>query len=114
MWEILQFLLNAFLFVLIGLQLPRILDGLADDSPASCSATPRRSALVVIARAARVGARDRVRRSGRSTAARPSARGGAGWRERTVLGWAGMRGAVSLAAALALPLDFPGATGSCS
>ncbi len=30
MWEILQFLLNALLFVLIGLQLPRILDGLAD------------------------------------------------------------------------------------
>ena len=27
MWEILQFLLNALLFVLIGLQLPKILDG---------------------------------------------------------------------------------------
>ena len=30
-----------------------------------------------------------------------------GARERLVLGWSGMRGAVSLAAALALPLDFP-------
>ena len=29
------------------------------------------------------------------------------WRETTVVGWAGMRGAVSLAAALALPQDFP-------
>ena len=28
MWELLQFLLNAFLFVLIGLQLPSILDAL--------------------------------------------------------------------------------------
>src|SRR3954452_11492052 len=28
MWELLQFLLNAFLFVLIGLELPAILDGL--------------------------------------------------------------------------------------
>jgi CPA1 family monovalent cation:H+ antiporter len=30
-----------------------------------------------------------------------------GARERLVLGWSGMRGAVSLAAALALPQDFP-------
>ena len=29
------------------------------------------------------------------------------WRETTVVGWAGMRGAVSLAAALALPPTFP-------
>ena len=37
-----------------------------------------------------------------------------GWRDRLVIGWAGMRGAVSLAAALAIPLEtdagapFPG------
>jgi CPA1 family monovalent cation:H+ antiporter len=31
----------------------------------------------------------------------------ANWQARTVVGWAGMRGAVSLAAALALPSDFP-------
>lgn len=30
-----------------------------------------------------------------------------GWRPRTIIGWAGLRGAVSLAAALALPLGFP-------
>ena len=30
-----------------------------------------------------------------------------GWRSRMVLAWAGLRGAVSLAAALALPLGFP-------
>jgi CPA1 family monovalent cation:H+ antiporter len=29
------------------------------------------------------------------------------WRESTVVGWAGMRGAVSLAASLALPQSFP-------
>ena len=33
MWELLQFLLNAFLFVLIGLQLPFVLDGLGDFAP---------------------------------------------------------------------------------
>ena len=32
MWEILTFLLNALLFVLIGLQLPAILDGLGGSS----------------------------------------------------------------------------------
>ena len=31
MWTILTFLLNALLFVLIGLQLPLILDGLRDE-----------------------------------------------------------------------------------
>ena len=43
-WEIITFLLNALLFVLIGLQLPTILEGLDDESPARCSAGPRRSA----------------------------------------------------------------------
>ena len=44
-WELLQFLLNALLFVLIGLQLPWILDALDETSrrPRS-SATARRSA----------------------------------------------------------------------
>ena len=31
MWELLQFLLNAFLFILIGLQLPAVLDALEGD-----------------------------------------------------------------------------------
>src|SRR3712207_2670938 len=30
-----------------------------------------------------------------------------GWRPRMVVGWSGLRGSVSLAAALALPADFP-------
>jgi CPA1 family monovalent cation:H+ antiporter len=35
MWEVLQFLLNALLFVLIGFQLPAILDGLSGRSTAA-------------------------------------------------------------------------------
>ena len=31
----------------------------------------------------------------------------AGWRFRMIVAWSGMRGSVSLAAALALPSDFP-------
>jgi len=33
---------------------------------------------------------------------------GHGWRESVVVSWAGMRGVVTLATALALPMDFPG------
>ncbi len=35
-----------------------------------------------------------------------SADPGDDWRERLLIGWSGMRGAVSLAAALALPLEL--------
>ena len=31
-----------------------------------------------------------------------------GWRQGTVLGWAGMRGVVTLAVPLTLPIDMPG------
>jgi monovalent cation/hydrogen antiporter len=88
-WEILFILLNALLFALVGLQLPAILDALSGSSTGTLIAR----ALAVTA--AVVGARflwvllTGFRRS---------------WQESAVLGWAGMRGAVSLAAALALPL----------
>ena len=48
-WEILVFLVNALLFVLVGLQLRRIVDALSGiSSPAGSSATPRSSAPTVI------------------------------------------------------------------
>ena len=104
MWSILTFLLNAALFILIGLQLPAIVDGLA--RPAGRRGGRLRGGRL------RGGDRDALRlelrrspsSSGRSTGARRSARGARSWRIRVVGGWAGMRGAVSLAAALALPL----------
>ena len=40
-WEILVFLLNALLFVLIGLQLPMILDGLSSESALTLLAVAR-------------------------------------------------------------------------
>ena len=40
-WEVLQFLLNAFLFVLIGLQLPGVLDSLSGRSAGDLWATAR-------------------------------------------------------------------------
>ena len=41
-WEVLQFLLNAFLFVLIGLQLPGVLDSLSGRSAAELGGVRRR------------------------------------------------------------------------
>ena len=107
MWELLQFLLNAFLFILIGLQLPAVLDALEGTSPATLLGWAAAvSAAVVICRLVWqwlivypirwLGATRLLTTRGRSR-----------WQERTVVGWAGMRGAVSLAAALALPTDFP-------
>ncbi len=103
MWSVLTFLLNAALFILIGLQLPVIVDGLAG-----------RPAGEVIGYAAAVCAAVVVVRFLwsfivtfiiRAIDRRPSQRARrADWRTRVVAGWAGMRGAVSLAAALALPL----------
>jgi len=103
-WEILTFILNAFLFLLIGLQLPAIVDDLSGRSASELAWWGAVVAFVVVAvRLAwqftftyllRAVDRREVQRARRSSA-----------RERLVVGWAGMRGSVSLAAALALPLE---------
>jgi monovalent cation/hydrogen antiporter len=103
-WEILVFLLNATLFILIGLQLPVITEGLDAYTTAELVGW---SALVC---ATVIGARFAfmftmpyvVRALDRRPAQRERR---VGPRPRVVSAWAGMRGAVSLAAALALPLE---------
>jgi CPA1 family monovalent cation:H+ antiporter len=105
-WEILVFLLNALLFVLIGLQLPTIIEGLQDEPAvtllgwaAAVSATVILTRLVfgeLFTRFVRLVDRRQVQRERRAS-----------WRYRLVNGWCGMRGAVSLAAALALVESFP-------
>ena len=112
-WTITQFLLNATLFVLIGLQLPQILDALGDQSTGELLVDGAVISGVVIAvRIAWIfGTTVLIRAIDR----RPSqvARR-ADWRQRFLGSWAGMRGAVSLAAALAIPIStdagepFPG------
>ena len=102
-WEIVFFLLNALLFALIGLQLPAILDGLSGLSTATLIRYAVVVTLVVIAaRFAWVFLTTYLARLlGRRSLAGD---GGPSWQSSTVLAWSGMRGAVSLAAALALPL----------
>jgi monovalent cation/hydrogen antiporter len=99
-WEIVFFLLNALLFGLVGLQLPAILDALGAFSTAELL----RDALVVTL--AVVAARFAwVFLTAALAGPRPD------WKSATVLAWAGMRGAVSLAAALALPLTTDAGAG---
>ena len=105
-WEMLTFLLNALLFVLIGLQLPFILEGLSDQPPATLIGQALLISLVVTG--TRMTWLNTMPYIIRALDRRSSQRGRRmGWRPRMVSAWSGMRGAVSLAAALALPLDFP-------
>ena len=106
-WEIVQYLLNALLFVLIGLQLPVVVDALGDIPNARLVGYAALVSATVIA--LRFGWVFAVIDAPKRIAGRmPS------WRGGVFLSWAGMRGAVSLAAALALPLEtdsgaaFPG------
>jgi CPA1 family monovalent cation:H+ antiporter len=104
-WEILVFLLNATLFILVGFQLRAIID--AQERSAGT--------LVLLGLAisgAVIGSRllwlNTIPFVIRTLDRRPQQRARRiGWRGRLVTGWMGLRGAVSLAAALALPRDFP-------
>jgi monovalent cation/hydrogen antiporter len=106
-WAVLVYLLNAVLFMLVGLQLRPIMDELGGQSAAEVVAQAAFVSAVVIA--VRLAWQFTVPYLVRLLDRRASQAGRRiGPRERLVLGWSGMRGAVSLAAALALPLDFPG------
>jgi CPA1 family monovalent cation:H+ antiporter len=102
-WEVLVYLLNAVLFVLVGLQLHPILSELSGSSVAVLVGQAALISAVVIA--VRIGWGFTVTYLIRALDRRPAQRTRrASARERLVAGWSGMRGAVSLAAALALPL----------
>jgi Na+/H+ antiporter len=105
-WETLVFLVNALLFVLIGLQLRLIIDSLSGASPAMLLAQAAVVSLAVIL--ARIAWMFTMPYVVRALDRRPTQRERRGdWRQRMVIASSGMRGAVSLAAALALPGNFP-------
>jgi CPA1 family monovalent cation:H+ antiporter len=105
-WRTIQFLLENVVFLLIGLQVRWILRDVQDsgvpltDVVTLCLAT---FAAVVVLRLVWVfPARYLLVRPARDreTGEHPS------WQHTTVLGWAGMRGVVTLAAAFAIPKEF--------
>jgi CPA1 family monovalent cation:H+ antiporter len=105
-WSVLIFLINGFAFLLIGVQLPGILHGLTAFAPAQLIGLGLAiSATVIVARIAWVFPATYLPRwlSAKVRARDPYPPAGAVF----VISWAGMRGVVSLAAALALPTSVP-------
>jgi Na+/H+ antiporter len=101
-WDALTFLLESVLFLLIGLQLPYITRGLSVARPLEYSAVVLVT-LVAVRMAWMFTVPAVVRATGRSRGKSSRI-----FAERTVLGWSAMRGGVSLAAALAIPLTAAG------
>jgi monovalent cation/hydrogen antiporter len=105
-WQVLVFLLESVLFVLVGFQLRSVLDGIGADRPADIAlVTGLAVGAVVVVRVMWWLAVPTLRW-------RPEGRivdtGGVPWQERVTLGWAGLRGAISLAAALSIPIAVDG------
>jgi monovalent cation/hydrogen antiporter len=104
-WEIFVFLVNALLFALVGLQLRGIVDRLSVTGSLVADAAYVTLAVIVI-RIVWVPIFTYVPRalfrSVREHDPYPP------WQAPAVISWAGIRGAVSLAAALALPTHVPG------
>jgi len=101
-WDILDFLINAVLFVLIGLELRAVVDALSGYSVGTLAGYALAISGVVIG--TRLAWAFTIPYIIRAVDRRESQRGrrtGAG--SRLVVAWSGMRGAVSLAAALAIP-----------
>ncbi len=104
LWEILVFLINATLFILIGLQLPVIMDSL--DSYGAGEAIGYSVLVCATVIAVRFAWMFTMPYVIRALDRRPAQRARrVGPRQRIVSAWAGMRGAVTLAAALSLPLE---------
>ena len=99
-WDALTFLLESVLFLLIGLQLPHITRGLSVAKPLLYAAVVLVTLIVVrMAWMFSIPVVVRLARRGEPPETRA---------ELTVLGWSGMRGGLSLAAALAVPLTAAG------
>lgn len=102
-WKSLEVVLESFVFLLIGLQLPSVVRNLNEDqAPTLVWATVAVLATVIVVRLVWVyvftTSSWRLRRLKHPDAPRPPGR------NIFVVGWAGMRGVVSLAAAFAIPL----------
>jgi Na+/H+ antiporter len=103
-WELISFLLNGLIFIMIGLQLGRVVGSLDDYSLGQLALYAALVSLtVILVRVFWVFPATYVPRwaSRRLRERDPSP----SWRSVSIIAWTGMRGVISLAAALALPLE---------
>lgn len=105
-WQTIGFVLNGLIFMLIGLELPVVVNQLGDTSLSTAIGYSLliSGLLIVLRIACTMGASAWTRFANRFIT---TADANPGWRGPMILGWAGMRGVVSLAAALSIPLHFP-------
>lgn len=109
-WESFCFLLNGIVFMLIGLDLPEIVSGLGDTDIST--AIGYGVAVTVVLILVRVFAgyvaviTTLIMRNFITVADAQSP----GWQTPVIIGWTGMRGVVSLAAALSIPLSLADGT----
>lgn len=103
MWTTVSFILNGLVFMLIGLEFPAIIKGLKDYSVGTALGYALIVSAVIIV--TRIGFTlfasaftVMISRVITTADSRP------GWRGPLIIGWAGMRGVVSLASALSIPL----------
>jgi CPA1 family monovalent cation:H+ antiporter len=105
-WGIVVFVLNGFAFILLGMELPAILADLSSRSPGQLlGLAVAVSGTVIAARFAWIYVVSFLPGSLRREIARTDP--ALAWGSLIVVSWAGLRGVVSLAAALALPAGFP-------
>jgi CPA1 family monovalent cation:H+ antiporter len=101
-WDVLMCLLNSLLFILVGLQLRTVADELGDRPVGAVAAAAAAVAgAVIVVRLVWMLVAPRVAYAVSHPHRTPLA-------ERLLLGWSGMRGAVSMAAALSIPLSVDG------
>ncbi|HEY0595238.1 Na+/H+ antiporter [Sphingopyxis sp.] len=108
-WFIMVFVLEALVFILIGFSLRGAIERIGGIEAMPLSWTIVIAAVVItvtIARFIWIFGSEAILGAARKLGlerARPL-----GWRQATVLSWAGMRGVVTLAVPLTLPVDMPG------
>ncbi len=109
LWRVVVFAVNCIVFILIGLQLPHLVAGLVGTSLAQAIGYGiLLSFIAILVRLAWVFPGGYLARLVLAWLGRPEPM--PPWRHVAVVGWCGMRGIVSLAAALALPLALPDGT----
>lgn len=108
-WEALIFILNGIVFMLIGLELPEVVDGLkADGIPLSTAIMYGIgvTAILILARLISSYSALFATLLFRPSVAPNKNNRAMMWRTPLLLSWTGMRGVVSLAAALAIPISL--------
>jgi Na+/H+ antiporter len=104
-WEMLTFILNGILFMLIGLELPQVVNALAPDAVTRVAwLAIVFFAVIVLVRFVWVFGATYLPRLLSPTFRR---RNPASWKQTALIAWIGMRGADSLAGALAIPFLLP-------